>query len=558
MGSSLNPYTLLVSQTTCATANQELNAIMFTHRQCMTYAGGSGFVQSSFSTNGGATWDSSLVIYNDATNPGRYPGGVFYNPTGNTTPANAYSVIAGPNLTSSASGFDGNFFASMSLGGQNRDIQKIQYADTTTGAMYQTFARLWMQSHGDKFFVMGNANTDDGTNYTSYKNIINNGVWNAGANKVDWTRVAHVPDFIDVLDGYRDPGLIMAPDGMTGYLVYIGRDATATDNLSYIPMIYKTTDGGATWVKQAAFDWNTIQVITDNVAGVGVERPMFGLVDAITMDANGRVHFGNFINVAASNHPDSLQYYLGFQNIQGFIYDIYQTASGWDASIVDTVWAKDVEDASSPWGTMGGWDCRLQAAKSADGSKIFYCWMDTDPNLGLAENLAPDIKVRGMDVATGTWSVTKNFTVGTAYEADNFYMYFANIATKNGTTYTVHPTTSQLGNVDTDPAIHYYLSGCTFDESEFTGINEAKQYADLNIFPNPNNGTFVVNVTTSSNANVNLKVYNTIGVVVYNEAINVNGFASKSIDLSNITDGMYIVEIESPMGKVARKIIKQN
>ena len=36
----------------------------------------------------------------------------------------------------------------------------------------------------------------------------------------------------------------MSEDGTTGYIIYIGRDGLATDQLTFQPMIYKTTDGG--------------------------------------------------------------------------------------------------------------------------------------------------------------------------------------------------------------------------------------------------------------------------------------------------------------------------
>ena len=49
----------------------------------------------------------------------------------------------------------------------------------------------------------------------------------------------------------------MYPNGfcrrwLNRYLIYTGRDKTAIDTLSYLPMIYKTTDG---------LNWNKILLI---------------------------------------------------------------------------------------------------------------------------------------------------------------------------------------------------------------------------------------------------------------------------------------------------------
>ncbi|PKP01443.1 MAG: hypothetical protein CVU11_15255, partial [Bacteroidetes bacterium HGW-Bacteroidetes-6] len=130
MGSSKNIYTALVSESTGLSANEETGLIAFTHRIIKSSASNSGYIQTSFSSDGGMSWDSTTVIpwQNPTANPGRYPGGVIYNPSGNTTPANAYSVITGPILDASGSGWVGGFYASEKFDGTGINAQITLHA----------------------------------------------------------------------------------------------------------------------------------------------------------------------------------------------------------------------------------------------------------------------------------------------------------------------------------------------------------------------------------------------------------------------------------------------
>lgn len=555
MGSSYNPYTLLVSEQTSMTADPDLGVVMFTHRQCNTYAGGSGFVQVSFSADGGTTFDSSLVVW-DYASTGRYPQGAIYNPAGNTDYLQAYAVISGP--TTDGAGWVGNFLASMKLDGTNKDNIYVAYADTATGATYQTFIRNFMHSTADGIIhTYGDANTDDGTNYTSFKTIVDVGTFNAGNNAFDWTDFTHVPGYPmyqGFPDGYRSPGLATSADGSTQYLVYIGRDVTAPDTLSYMPMIYKSVDGGATWTKEAAYDWSGSTAIVENLSGAPM-RPMFGLVKDALVDGNGHLHIATFVNSAASDHPDSLGYYMAYANIKGFAYDVYQTATGWDALIIDTIWSADVDAASDALG-MGGWDERLQMSKSPDGKKVFYAWMDTNVDLGLDMNLLPDIEVRGFDVDNGSMTLPKNLTKGTFYESDNYFMFFSDKCLVNGTDYILPISTSQLGSTDLSPAIHFYLKDAMFNETEFVGIQVNEVVSDFNIYPNPNNGTFSINYTMKNADKAIVRVLNTLGAVVFEENVHVNGTLRKDYNFS-LPSGLYFVEVESAAGKTVKKMIRK-
>ncbi len=67
----------------------------------------------------------------------------------------------------------------------------------------------------------------------------------------------------------------------------------------------------------------------------------------------------------------------------------------------------------------------------------------------------------------------------------------------------------------------------------------------LTISPNPSNGKFNLDITSATPANLNLVVYNTLGVAVYGENdIRLNGKLRKNIDLSGLARGIYLLKVE--------------
>ncbi|MCD6111630.1 MAG: T9SS type A sorting domain-containing protein [Bacteroidales bacterium] len=103
-------------------------------------------------------------------------------------------------------------------------------------------------------------------------------------------------------------------------------------------------------------------------------------------------------------------------------------------------------------------------------------------------------------------------------------------------------------------------------ESEFTepitvvvkntvGIQEAKNLY-VQIFPNPNTGIFTLKFVTPDNDIININIYNSLGVSVYNENnLHLNGIFNKSININNYTDGVYYLSIKGKDTNIIKKII---
>lgn len=82
------------------------------------------------------------------------------------------------------------------------------------------------------------------------------------------------------------------------------------------------------------------------------------------------------------------------------------------------------------------------------------------------------------------------------------------------------------------------------------------KHLDCALFPNPNNGQFLLDYTALSNETANVTICNIAGATVYNQSWKVNtGDNRLNVDLTNYAKGMYIVKLTSPSGSVAMKAI---
>lgn len=81
---------------------------------------------------------------------------------------------------------------------------------------------------------------------------------------------------------------------------------------------------------------------------------------------------------------------------------------------------------------------------------------------------------------------------------------------------------------------------------------------DLQVFPNPSEGMFIINFTSPIVAGYTIEVLNPIGQVVYSEqALHTSGMIRKKIDLSSQPAGLFLVKITGENGAVSQKILKR-
>lgn len=76
------------------------------------------------------------------------------------------------------------------------------------------------------------------------------------------------------------------------------------------------------------------------------------------------------------------------------------------------------------------------------------------------------------------------------------------------------------------------------------------QRFELNLYPNPNNGTFIIEPHKAMNGKVEMNVYNMLGKKVWNDQS--QDLIRQSIDLSTLQNGLYLMDIRSE-NKIATK-----
>jgi len=91
-----------------------------------------------------------------------------------------------------------------------------------------------------------------------------------------------------------------------------------------------------------------------------------------------------------------------------------------------------------------------------------------------------------------------------------------------------------------------------------SGVGELSIDENINIYPNPNTGQFILEMDLQKNTSISIKLYQITGQFIFKEDIsNANGIYSQQIDLSNHAKGMYYVQIVTNNKVFTKKVIYQ-
>jgi hypothetical protein len=578
LGHSANVYTMLVEQSNCLTVNEEVGLINFTHRGgASTGTTASGDILHSFSTDGGDTWKTDFLLANASTYANRYPSGAIYNPTGNTNANDAYVVYSGP--SHNAGDWNNNYFGSAKFDSTNISNQYIP----SQGAL----VRMGITACTDgKIHVVGPAYTSTPQKFdTCY---IYTGTFNSTNNNFDWS-VYKIKDsdanFVMNADGSDASyawhwNSAWSDDGAIGYVWTLGR-VVGHDYRSYQPVIWKTTDNGTSWSMQTPFDFTTLTNITDwlqPMKGMTTSRPQFtSAIDGV-VDANGELHLMATISAAFSDHNDSLGYsysVAGVFNNAYFnpIFDVHTTSTGWEAVHLANLYTIAVKAADGGFGSGAdaiGWDERIQASRSKDGTKVFAGWADTDTLTavevgGLKTNTFPDLFVAALDINTGKTTLPVNFTAGSSFEGACFFHYLSDVVITNTSSYTIPMTKIDIpsGATPVTPIAHDYVKGIEILNSDFqnSGIGFDTKVSNIATVsqnrPNPFNGTTTIDVKLTQSSNVVIEVMNVTGqkVMEMNNGTLSAGNHSFNIDASQLSSGVYFYTVYAGNYSVTKKMI---
>lgn len=597
MGGSSNVFGVLSSETRALNYNADLNATGLVFRKQAGWTGitggNSGTIIYAYSTNPAVSWDSTVVAAS-GTQFHRYPTGGIYNPAGNTIPANAYAVTSGP--WHPGANWQGAFFGSkqLTIPGNNTN-GNVVYSDNLAllpNQRKQDFARVDFQITSNGIaHVLGDIFADaNGTTAAAqgWRGVmLNSGTFNAGS--FTWTVDSLKPNFKTYgagnVHGYSRANQAWSDDGQIGYVIFVGVDANAVAGTSmntFQPFVYKTVNAGATWSRFAPlFNFSLIPAIGGRTyaANNGVVKPWVSVSEgaSATVDANGNLHFLATFNSSSSDHIDSLGYSYNpnFKTNWNYITDFNTTATGWCATVIDSLNTDGPTDAQSNWtnGATGiGYDARLQISRTKNGQKIIYSWADSDTTIAAGHlNTQPSIRMKGFDVATNMYTATKNMSAGKA--GADFFSYFfytspiiANPSVGNWLIPTSF-TSSDPGTYDGLAGVSYYymhdniLTAADFSVLSFggcvpTGINHLADntFENVNFYPNPtaNNGT--IDVQLNATAKLDITILNAVGQSVYSTSVSGNIGSNKiELNLNNLSSGLYFYQVKVGNSKAITK-----
>jgi hypothetical protein len=110
-----------------------------------------------------------------------------------------------------------------------------------------------------------------------------------------------------------------------------------------------------------------------------------------------------------------------------------------------------------------------------------------------------------------------------------------------------------------DLAVGNFAGGLTIYTQTPTGVPEnnlAKEFFD--VFPNPNSGSFTITIKNSKTVDAKISLQNLVGQQVFEKNLKSgNGINSFKIDLNNLDDGMYLLQLAIEDKTYTKKIVIQ-
>jgi hypothetical protein len=582
IGQAGNAFGFAFNRTTYLWADNNINAVTFTHR--MVTPPGTGYLAYDISKDGGLSWTSNIQAYDPTLPDGydaRYPQGAIYNPAGNTNPDNAYFHFFAPTLDGSNAGGS----PATDWGGYAYGVKNLadggagaQHNRTTTPPYYQYLPSAFtITQTGDAWMVDENT-LGDAAGYTYQGSItIGHGIWDNDLNDYNYT-FDQIPLEVATGDGINDIKIAFAPDGMTGYICVMTNLPDVLPYTSYHPVLYKTTDGGESWS-------DPIEV---QLGGqYGLEPVQQFITDEILT---------SFFDPDPVPPRNEIDYYMGYEcdlsvdawgnphiigmcciadNAQGLIY----TSTGLIAMF--HIWSDDQGDNwnafnlgnltqfSATFGTDPSSIImynRPQVATTMDGAIVFFSWLDSE-NPDLTDNSQPDIFFREYLPTLGQHGdAPVNVTTFSAGMWSSFYgcmsHYVFSQVSETGYICTIPFAYEQMTNNDPALPVKFYYIPDFERTYTITGIEGERPLASAVVsqnYPNPFSKETSVKINLVRDANIKLDIYNITGSIVSQRDFGVmtKGVHELKISAEGLSRGVYFYTVYYGTGKVTKKMIIQ-
>ena len=116
-------------------------------------------------------------------------------------------------------------------------------------------------------------------------------------------------------------------------------------------------------------------------------------------------------------------------------------------------------------------------------------------------------------------------------------------------------TNNPLGKLDVDVQNLKAIYNSTINQCSITGIKEQSLQTEFSISPNPTNALLNINAGKLINSNVKIEVIDALGKVLVSE--DYKEFNQASINVSNLSSGIYFVKLISENHTTTKKFIKE-
>ena len=633
---SMNIYGVSIPYCKPLQWNDELNAVSFVHRKAFGYnpsptpaqTAATGAMVAHVTLDCGDHWDSTAIFANDNF-WGRYPNGAIYNPPmtpPNTDINNTYIVGAGP-TTGASTGWVGNWYASKKLGTANYNNAPSTVPNAVqvmpTGAPFSAnvpsrhdfSAYAFTATDDGKMRILAGITNDATMSDTAV--MLMTGTFNSSTSTFDWAGKVFDPPTTMNSDGTENwtsrPIMAWNELGTIGYVVIMGSKLGATNsNVGIQPIVYKTTNSGATWNLETSMNFNlpAYNDLKNRIWGVSTDStlkvPNFNWLEGMdcSVDANNKLHIFTSILGHSSNNPDSLHFvsqwgtekYLWphepgrMPYLWDFIYDGTNSTPTWSHMLIDSMSTEgpgqrttDAGYQDNPWDMDPATsnqkirlDARIQMSRTPDGQHLLYTWTESDvafTNNQKNWNNLPNIKARLYDVSAmsgaGALSPTKlDLTADATGEIANRAMFdfvspkFKFVSQTTTTINIMVPITISNSNpyAQLTANTHWYSCAALPFARPASGVgiaeNTANSANNSSIYPNPAKNNATVRVDLVSSSKVQIEVLNTVGQVVKTiQSQGQTGANSINVDLNGLSSGIYFVNIAVDNAHSTKKLV---
>ncbi len=573
IGLSGNAYGFYGNPRTYLWADPSLNSVVFTHRMTGgVEVEGNSRIAYDVSTDGGATWVTNVQVYTPtAPGPqypeaaGRYPQGIIVNPDGNMNPDMAYYSYLGASIINT-NGIWGGYIYGSNVLTETDPPNPTQTLLESGGDVWRLIPdALTVTQQGVAWYTDGNYETAD---------FIYNGLINIGRGEIVDGEIIYEESQMEFLadgDGINDSKIAFAPDGQTGYIVYMSDvESDPTPYTSYHPVLLKTTDGGESWgdpidvqfggvdgIESIKYYWSDEIIESIEFYGPGFNRDEvyynMGFHVNLVVDGQGNPHLTGLITIGTDE---------GWFPGEGTMatWHLYSDDGGttWDAdALYDNLFFDGDIGAITQYN-------RPYAASTYDGHYLFFSWLDTDLE-GAEANTNPNLFVVGYDSEDHTYysGGVQNVTELSLYWFSAFYGSMSHyVFSEEGddivdceipfvfTEYTVPGD-------DTQEMKFYYIDGYTMPMPVGVDTHEGiANFAVSQNSPNPAVGSTNILVTSEKAGIIELSINNILGQVVHTESVNNSALAHTfSVDVSNFDSGVYFYTIGIGNNTITKKMI---